>query len=71
MTIDELIKWLEKEIPDINDKFPKCRAYEIALATLKAHKYGFKICANRDMTDMYEDWTPVETELDKILEEME
>lgn len=78
MTKDELIKWLEKEIPDINDTFPKCHAYKIALATLKAHKQGYVLVPPIDYyipkyTDCYCGLIKVamydrpQTELDEIL----
>lgn len=70
MTKDKLIAWLEKEISDINDTFPKCIAYKIALAALKADKMGLVMCENRDEDYSWE-YTPVENELDIILGELE
>ena len=79
MTKDKLIAWLEKEIPDINDTFPKCIAYKIALETLKNNKKGLRVCKevfNLDNVEYMGDFASieykrVETDLDSILKELE
>jgi hypothetical protein len=83
MTIDELIKYYEEEIKrkeimlsinctdEIDDEVIfDLKAFEIALATLKAHKQGLRMCEVKwyPYGMMWECNIPkVQTDLDKIL----
>lgn len=75
MTIDELIKYAEeiyKEIKDCEYVDRDILIYKIALATLKAHKQGLKLCEFKETcSDWSCDYRPVQTELDEIIGELE
>jgi hypothetical protein len=66
MTIDELIEELEqcKYINGSTGYKNEELACKIAIATLKANKHGLRMCK---YTPLFEDYEPVQTELDEIL----
>jgi len=78
MTIDELIKrckWVIERQDNINEyKYKELMSHEdyliysIALATLQAHKSGYKMFTY-DYSER--DWLPAECELTRLLEGLE
>ena len=67
MTIDELIEYAEIRVKHFNElpvKVAEEYLNSIALATLKTHKQGLRMCK---YTPLFEDYEPVQTELDEIL----
>jgi hypothetical protein len=92
MTRDELIEWLEsslerkEKVPDMacyNGYRKTLKAFEIALAVLKADKIGLLHCGEikenisipiggyGSCCENYDIFIPVKTELDEILKELE
>ena len=74
MKIDELIKYYEYQIAHPQNGAPNgyderdLMALKIALAALKAHKRGFRMCEFKETcSDWSCDYRPVQTELDEIL----
>ena len=64
MTIDELIAYTEQPIGQANGDLKTALLMKIGYETLKAHKQGLRMCK---YTPLFEDYEPVQTELDEIL----